>query len=346
VRGHDDQIPVVTVVIPSGREVSYLRRCLDSIVSQKSEVKLDIVVIAEKYSKEKAQLCLEKGARLIVTGQLSESPNIPKIYNAGVVASFGKLIAFIDDDAVADEFWIDKLYATYIQLTSAGIKVGAVGGRVTGRSSSGRYHERLLSILPLPKYLRKSISNIVFRFLCNNAKNSLLDICESGNVIANFNTITSGVVRVKWLPGCNMMISKDVFNLEMFDPNLYEYFEPDFFLRIAEHGYSVFFNPTAVVNHLPGKRFLYGSDKMLRYILDITYFFFKNKDRICGNFIKFIFRLLPLLFNYGLICFKEKGIMTMFRNVCVALRKIVETANMAKYNRAIALIHNQKPTIA
>ena len=189
----------------------------------------------------------------------------------------------------------------------------------------------LLSFLPLPNRFRKVLSNIVYSFLYSGAKNSLLEICNSGNVLANFRNMTSGVVRVKWLPGCNMMIDRRVFDLEMFDPNLYEYFEPDFFLRIAEHGYSVFFDSNAVVNHLPGKRFIYGSNWMLRYILDITYFFFKNKSRIKGSFIKFSFRIIPLLFYYGCVRFRQNGFVSMFRDMWATLQKIVEKANLAKH---------------
>jgi len=128
----DEQLPVlppleqnlsVSVIVPSCNRPEELRQCLSSLVTQKSERRIEIVV---------ADNAPESGIALPV---VSEFPSVKLVSewrrgasfarNAGIMASTGDICVFMDDDIVAPADWIERLIAPFSEEG-----VGAVTGNV------------------------------------------------------------------------------------------------------------------------------------------------------------------------------------------------------------------------
>jgi len=154
----------------------------------------------------------------------NRAPCLTRIYNEGVRASKAEFVTFLDDDAYADDEWIERLFTTYIKYSSEGPKIGDVGGRIieTGVRS---LHEDFLSLLPLPRGLKEKVTQIFEIAMYGSRINSTLAVSQSGNVVINYKASSRRVTEVDWLTGSNMLINKEIFSKGIwFDENLYSYF--------------------------------------------------------------------------------------------------------------------------
>lgn len=113
-----------SVVVCTYNRGKYLERCLNSL-RQQSYQNYEIIVV-NGPSNDETDSVLDKYPDVRVVKQ--ETLNgLSYARNLGINASRGEIIAFIDDDAVADESWLGNLVLGYINET-----VGGVGGLVYG----------------------------------------------------------------------------------------------------------------------------------------------------------------------------------------------------------------------
>lgn len=104
-----------------------------SVLNQTYEpVELVIVVDGEAELLEKAVAKFGDRENVII-GHNETNQGLSASRNRGIGLSSGDIIAFIDDDAVADDHWLEELVAAY---RKHGAK--AVGGRMTPRWVDGR----------------------------------------------------------------------------------------------------------------------------------------------------------------------------------------------------------------
>lgn len=118
-------LPRVSVVVFSHQRPVFLSRCLLSL-SQLDHPDYEIVVAADSAG-------LEAVARLPFAARLKtvrvDAPGISAARNAGLAQAAAEVVAFIDDDAVAEPTWLRHLSAAF---TDPG--VDAAGGYVLGRN--------------------------------------------------------------------------------------------------------------------------------------------------------------------------------------------------------------------
>jgi len=108
----------ISVVVITRNRASRLKDCLTSIVRQTR--KPDEVVVVDNHSEDDTR----KSAHLFendlnLTYVLEERVGIPVARNAGLENAKGDIIAFIDDDCIAEPNWIDsilKAHARYPQI--------------------------------------------------------------------------------------------------------------------------------------------------------------------------------------------------------------------------------------
>ena len=121
----------ITVIIStySKEKISYVKRCLESIRQQNLEPLETLLILDEDqdlinfYSKEIPDLKIHS----------SGGKGLSKARNYGVMKAKGEIVAFIDDDAVADKNWIMKATENLQQGGLAGI-----GGKITPSWEEGR----------------------------------------------------------------------------------------------------------------------------------------------------------------------------------------------------------------
>jgi GT2 family glycosyltransferase len=201
-----------------------LVEAVDSLLSQ-THTEMEVIVAvdgnAELYEKVSAHYGGNKAVKAV---HLKENVGVSGARNAGIKAAKGDIIAFIDDDAVAEKEWIENLLSTYREYDAA-----AVGGKV----------------LPVwlgdkPDYLPEELYWLV------------------GITYEGF--AEEKAVEVRNTFGPNMSFKREVFQKAgMFNENLgfarkgtsyIQAEEPEFALRMRrELGKGVIYNPKAVVYH-------------------------------------------------------------------------------------------------
>lgn len=115
----------VSVIVVSRGRPELLPRCLTGI-GQLSHPKFEVVVVADQAGVQAVQaMGLHDRIKLVAF----DTPNISAARNAGIRASAGDIVAFIDDDAVPEPTWLDHLTAPFDDKA-----ISATGGYVIGRN--------------------------------------------------------------------------------------------------------------------------------------------------------------------------------------------------------------------
>lgn len=113
----------VSVIIPTCGRPDDLRRCLASMVAQRTRHTLDIVVVDNSASSKPAA---DVVAAFPTVRLISESrPGLSFARNTGIRHALGEIIVATDDDVTAPDRWIEKLVAPFVRP-----EVAAVTGNV------------------------------------------------------------------------------------------------------------------------------------------------------------------------------------------------------------------------
>lgn len=127
----------VSVVIVTFNRADSLRETLTSMVHQ--EHRPDEVIVVDNNSTDHTHEVVQEFVRLLsIRYVCEERRGIPYARNAGIEAATKDIIAFIDDDCVADADWLKHLLAPFIRDPN----IGAVGGGVAYLKSNGGIVDR------------------------------------------------------------------------------------------------------------------------------------------------------------------------------------------------------------
>lgn len=116
------QFKTVSVVVCTYNRSSLLDRCLDYLQYQTNQA-FEVVVI-NGPSSDDTETVIARFASRIKVGRNPEA-NLSKSRNLGIEMSSGDLIAFIDDDALPFDDWVDTLLREFNQRP---LTLGALGG--------------------------------------------------------------------------------------------------------------------------------------------------------------------------------------------------------------------------
>jgi glycosyltransferase involved in cell wall biosynthesis len=92
----------------------------------------EIVVVLNACRASYDAVRAEFGARLPIRWVVESTPGVAVARNAGVAASRGEILLFIDDDCEADRAWVERLVAPFAYNPHIGI----VGGEIVSGPSS------------------------------------------------------------------------------------------------------------------------------------------------------------------------------------------------------------------
>lgn len=117
--------PSASVVIVSRHRPSELRKCLLALSFQTLPC-FEVIVVGDP---ETGRVIEALKLQDKVKQSLFDAPNISQARNIGIGLAAGKIVAFIDDDAVAEPTWLERLIAPFDDDA-----VAASGGFVRGRN--------------------------------------------------------------------------------------------------------------------------------------------------------------------------------------------------------------------
>jgi len=229
--------PAVSVVVVSRRRPVALRRCLLGLLQLQYPM-FEIVVVADPAGARAVEaMALTDVIKLVTFDQ----PNISEARNIGISYAAGEIVAFIDDDAIAEPSWLRFLVVPFERN-----EVAAVGGFVRGRNGiSYQWTARTLD-----------------RYGYTTPLEVELDRPTIQPPIAN---------RVLKTEGTNMAVRREVLvEMDGFDPGFAFFLDDtDLNLRLAQAGYATAIVPMAEVHHGfaagPNRR----ADRVPRDLFDI-----------------------------------------------------------------------------
>jgi len=127
----DPVMPRVSVIIPCYNYAHYLAEAIDSALAQ-SHSDVEIVVLDDGSTDDTAAVAARYGASVRYVRQ--DNRGLPAARNAGVAASTGPLLAFLD----ADDVWLpDKLAKQLDELTHTPVP-GLISGAMEACDAAGR----------------------------------------------------------------------------------------------------------------------------------------------------------------------------------------------------------------
>lgn len=210
------QNPFVSVVVCTYNRGKYLERCLCSL-KQQSYQNYEIIVV-NGPSNDETDSVLDKYPDVRVVKQ--ETLNgLSYARNLGINASRGEIVAFIDDDAVADESWLNGLIEGYTDEM-----VGGVGGPVYDISGNWyQFKNGFISKSGIPSFVNEND----------------LDFNDPDGDYLNY------------IMGTNSSFRRDVlFHVNLFDQEIRYYLdETDVCVRVIQAGFKIKNTDKAIVNH-------------------------------------------------------------------------------------------------
>ncbi|MFZ9198863.1 MAG: glycosyltransferase [Paracoccaceae bacterium] len=116
-------LPAASVIVVSRHRAAALGRCLMAL-AQQDHPQIEVIVVADPEG-----LAAAKATGLVLKLVPFDEANISAARNLGLAAAAAPVVAFIDDDAVAEPTWISRLCAAFSDP-----KVVAATGFVRGRN--------------------------------------------------------------------------------------------------------------------------------------------------------------------------------------------------------------------
>src|SRR6266702_3534455 len=101
----------ISIIIITRNRPFLLRHCLEHILAQPYRHKEIIVV--DSSSNDESEQIVAQYPEVISVRLHGQRNNMPQARNAGMAISSGKIIAFVDDDAMVEPGWLDALIDTY-----------------------------------------------------------------------------------------------------------------------------------------------------------------------------------------------------------------------------------------
>lgn len=219
----------ISVIIPTYKRVSELRRCLDALAAQ-TRPSDEIIIVVRNTDTDTLNFIVKNGKSYrqshLVTVEKGGQVNA---LNAGLNTARGDILVFTDDDAVPNTEWLKRIEEHYAKDG----KAGAVGGRdyvyVNGNLIKG------------------------------NARKVGL-ITWYGRVIGNHHLGTGRSRYVDHLKGANMSFRRAAIEGLMFDTRLRgegaQYLnDMEMCLSVKKRRWKIIYDPAITIDHYYAERF-------------------------------------------------------------------------------------------
>lgn len=218
--------PNVSVIVITRNRVDMVEKCFQHLALQ-TYSSVEYILVDSSTNEETKKLVEQQYPHVKYLYLPNGKNRMQDSRNLGIRNSTGEIIAFLDDDSMAEPNWVEQIVKGY----EFSDRVGAVGGLVVepyGPPEQEANGEPIGTIMP------------------------------SGERVTNYHLNPGRIVKVNLVRGCNMSFRREMFDqLGGFDPNYTgsNAFEAgDYCARVGNAGYDVLFNPFAKVLHLSAQR--------------------------------------------------------------------------------------------
>ena len=116
-------IPRISVIIATRNRLKHLKICIESLLSQKTRYPYEIIIIDDGSNDGTAEAIKkmpDKKIRLIQNKKKGPA----SARNSGAKAARGTILAFLDDDCIADSNWIDTIGTSFSKYKGASLIAG------------------------------------------------------------------------------------------------------------------------------------------------------------------------------------------------------------------------------
>lgn len=207
-----------SIVINTLNRGHFLKRLLDSL--KHLNYKDFEVIVVNGPSADNTEELLEP---YLTAVKYRKCPiaNLSVSRNIGIKAAAGDIVAFIDDDAIPDRYWLDDLMEEYLKNA----KVGGVGGKIYDGCRLGHFQSQFVAIdkwgVPKSDFVEPQ------------------DFNDPGGEMFNI------------MVGCNCSFRKEALLAVGGFDEYYEYFhdESDLAVRVIRSGYRIIQHRRAIVHH-------------------------------------------------------------------------------------------------
>lgn len=104
---------VVSIVVPTCNRPDDLRRCLGSLVAQRTRHTIEIIVVDNRPASGVARRIAREFPSVRVIDEAR--PGLSYARNAGILAATGTIVVATDDDVTAPVEWVERLVAPFVR---------------------------------------------------------------------------------------------------------------------------------------------------------------------------------------------------------------------------------------
>lgn len=152
----------ISVLIATCNRPEMLKVCVESLLIQKTAIPYEIIILDQSDSEKRIASPPNKAVARVIT---CDFKNKSRALNLGVELASADLLAVIDDDCIADTYWIDSLHEA---LRKEGCNFIATGRVIAGDKESDAISSRLHDALNERVVFKKDKITPIFKLSgCN-----------------------------------------------------------------------------------------------------------------------------------------------------------------------------------
>lgn len=111
----------ISVLTPTRNRSDYLKLWLESLANQ-TQIPDEIIIIDNDSTDDTQDVIRKYRGRLPIKSKLSRAKGYPKIYNEAIKMATSDIIAFLDDDCIAESDWIGNILKAHKKYKNASIQ--------------------------------------------------------------------------------------------------------------------------------------------------------------------------------------------------------------------------------
>ena len=260
----------LSIIIPTYKRFQSLQKTLYSVQQNRIEESEVLVIDQSPDNSENSKKIQVQYP--FVQYICCNTPGLPQARNIGIMKSIGSILCFIDDDVIVHS----SCFKEHMLLHSKK-NIDAIAGRIVQKNKH---------------YAWESISTVaVIDYLTGETKGNF-DLDYTGNVLF----ATGGHMSIKR----TVFHTVGLFNQRFYGNALYE--DVEFFFRMRKKGFTIHYNPLAIIYHYPletggchnSKGYQYYLERLhnqtLFFLLHISLFPPISYSKYCKNLIEYISR--------------------------------------------------------